>query len=239
VQDALRHAQGGTAVGDLAAASKSRRQQAEAVMRAVSTELAWYLEKNTISRAGLASLVEALGSGHHSTYLEGGDVFRDAAARADGNAILGHILGSKDRSRAVAARAARRAGLGDAVVRSMLPGVAAVTMGGLAVRANGGLGDVLGAMPSLGRWSRGNAHADLADILRRGCGAGPYAGASSGAWCAGARACGWLQAARRPALVSALYAHPPRHGVHAQNPGAAVAGALTHAFRSPRAWQAG
>ena len=95
--------------------------------------------------------------------------------RADGNAILGHILGSKDRSRAVAARAARQARLGDEVVRSMLPGLAAVTMGGLAVRANGGLGEVLGAMPSLGRWSRGNPHADLADILRRGCGAGPYA----------------------------------------------------------------
>ena len=175
MQDALRHAQGGAAAADLAAAFEVAPAAAEAAMRAVASELAWHLEKNTISRAGLANLVEALGSGHHGKYLDGGDVFRDAAVCADGNAILGHILGSKDRSRAVAARAARQAGLGDEVVRSMLPGLAAVAMGGLAMRANGGLGEVLGAMPSQGRWSCGNAHADLADILRRGCGAGPYA----------------------------------------------------------------
>ena len=56
----------------------------------------------------------------------------------------------------------------------MLPALAAVTMGGLAARASGSLGEVLRVMPSLGRWSRGEPHADLADILRRGCGAGPY-----------------------------------------------------------------
>jgi hypothetical protein len=29
-------------------------------------------------------------------------------------------------------------------------------------------------MPSLGHWSKGSPHADLADILRRGCGGGPH-----------------------------------------------------------------
>ena len=175
MQDALRQAQGGGGVADLATAFEIAPAAAEAAMRAVASELAWHLEKNTISRTGLANLVEALGHGHHGKYLEGGDIYRNEAACADGKAILGHILGSKDRSRAVAARAARTAGLGDELVRSMLPGIAAVTMGGLATRANGGLREVLGALPPLGRWSSGNPHADLADILRRGCGAGPYA----------------------------------------------------------------
>jgi Bacterial protein of unknown function (DUF937) len=175
MHDALRYMQGGPAVSDLAAAFDVTPAAAEAVMRAVARELAWHLEKNTISRAGLADLVEALGSGQHTKYLDGGDVFRDQDACADGNAILGHILGSKERSRAVAARAARQAGLRQEVVRSMLPGLAAVTMGRLAGRANGSLGEVLGVLPSLGRWSRGEPHADLADILRRGCGAGPFA----------------------------------------------------------------
>jgi Bacterial protein of unknown function (DUF937) len=175
MHDALRYMQGGPAVSDLAAAFDVTPAAAEAVMQAVARELAWHLEKNTISRAGLADLVEALGSGHHVKYLDGGNVFRDQAACADGNAILGHILGSKERSRTVAARAARQAGLGQEVVRSMLPGLAAVTMGRLAGRANGGLVEVLGVVPSLGPRSRGDPHADLADILRRGCGAGPYA----------------------------------------------------------------
>jgi hypothetical protein len=175
MHDALRYMQGGPAASDLAAAFDVTPAAAEVVMQAVARELAWHLEKNTISRTGLADLVEALGSGHHVKYLDGGDVFRDQAACADGNAILGHVLGSKDRSRAVAARAARQAGLGQEVVRSMLPGLAAVAMGRLAGRANGSLGEVLGVVPPLGRWSRGDPHADLADILRRGCGAGPYA----------------------------------------------------------------
>ncbi len=172
--EALRHVQGATAASDLATAFAITPAKAEAAMRAVAAELAWHLERNTLSRVGLADLVEALGSGHHAKYLEGGDVLRDAAVRADGNAILGHILGSKDRSRALAAHAARQAGVGEEIVRSMLPALAAVTMAGLAARSSSSLGEVLRAMPSLGRRSRGSPHADLADILRRGCGGGPY-----------------------------------------------------------------
>jgi len=175
MHDAVRYMQGGAAASDLAVAFDVTPAAAELVMRVVGRELTWHLEKNTISCAGLADLVEALGSGHHVKYLDGRDVFRDQAACADGNAILGHILGSKERSRAVAARAARQAGLEQEVVRSMLPGLAAVIMGRLAGRANGSLGEVLGVVPPLGRWGRGDPHADLADILRRGCGAGPYA----------------------------------------------------------------
>jgi hypothetical protein len=56
----------------------------------------------------------------------------------------------------------------------MLPGLAAVAMATLAVRAKSGLGEILARTPPLGRLSRGSPHADLADILRRRCGAGPY-----------------------------------------------------------------
>ena len=175
MHDALRHGHGGAAVAELAAMFGITPGEVETALRAVASEFAWHLEKNTLSRTGLADLVEALGSGHHARYLDGGDVFRDEAAKADGDAILGHILGSKDRSRMLAARAARRAGLDYAVTRSMLPGLAAITMGRMAEQAKTSLGEVIGVMPTLGRWSRGGPHADLADILRRGCGAGPYA----------------------------------------------------------------
>ena len=129
---------------------------------------------NTLSRGGLADLVEALGSGHHAGHLDKAEIFRDDAVRADGNAILRHVLGSKDRSRTLAARAARQCGLDARLVRAMLPGLAAVTMAGLAVRAKSSLGEILQRTPPLGRFSRGSPHTDLADILRRRCGAGPY-----------------------------------------------------------------
>ncbi len=175
MHDTRPHLQGGTVVRDLATAFDLAPAQAEAVMRAVMPELARHLEQNTLSRSGLADLVAALGSGHHAKYVDGDKPFSDVAARADGTAILGHILGSKARSRALAARAARQTGVSEGRIRSMLPALAVLAMGGLAVRARASLGEVLKVMPSLGRCSRGSPHADLADILRRGCGAGPYA----------------------------------------------------------------
>jgi hypothetical protein len=174
MRDTLRQVQGGSLRDELAAAFAVAPGQADAVMRAVMLELTWHLQKNTLSRGGLADLVEALGSGHHVAYLSAGNVFRDEAARADGNAILGHLLGSKDASRALAARAARQSGLVAFQVQAMLPHLAAVAMGGLALRAQTGLGEIVAQVPPLGRLSQGNAHSDLAGILRRRCGAGPY-----------------------------------------------------------------
>jgi hypothetical protein len=174
MHDTLRQAQAGSLRDELAAAFAIAPGQADAVMRAVMPELAWHVQKNTLSRGGLADLVEALGSGHHVAYLSAGNVFRDEAARADGNAILGHLLGSKDASRTLAARAARQSGLASSKVAAMLPHLAAVAMGGLALRAQSSLGEIVAQVPPLGRLSRGNAHADLAGILRRHCGAGRY-----------------------------------------------------------------
>jgi hypothetical protein len=174
MHDTLRSLQGGTVVADLATAFDLTPLQVEGVMRTVMPELAWHLEQNTLSRCGLADLVAALGKGNHARYLDS-KPFRDEAALADGRAILSHILGSKTRSRALAAKAARRAGVRQDSVRSMLPALAILTMGALSARAKAGIGEVLDVMPSLGRWSRGSPHADLADILRRGCGAGPHA----------------------------------------------------------------
>ena len=174
MHDTLRQAQGGSVADKLAAAFALAPAKAEAVLRAALPELAWHLHKNMLSRGGLADLVEALARGHHIAYLSLDNVFRDEAARKDGEAILGHILGSKDRSRTVAVRVARQTGVSDRMVRDMLPGLAAVSMGSLALRAKTMLADIVAQVPPLGRLSRGSPHADLADILRRSCGAGRY-----------------------------------------------------------------
>jgi len=174
MHDTLRSVQGETVAARLAAAFDITHAQAEAVMRAVMPELAWRLETHTLSRGGLADLVEALGSSDHASYLDRADVFRDEAARTHGNAVLGRVLGSKDRSRTLAARAARQSRLDPRLVRAMLPGLGTVAMAMLAVQAKSSLGEILQRTPPLGRLSRGSPHADLADILRRRCGAGPY-----------------------------------------------------------------
>jgi hypothetical protein len=174
MQDTLRHIHGGPDVAVLAGAFEVAPAKADAALRAVIREMAWHMERNTLSRVGLADLVEALGSVRHAGYLDDASALRGKAVCTDGNAVLAEILGTKDRSRALAARAAREAGLNGRTVLSMLPALAVIAMQRVAAGAKNGLDAVLAAMPSLGRCSRGSPHADLADILRRGCGAGPY-----------------------------------------------------------------
>jgi|GEM_PF-4306725 len=162
--------EGAGLAAELAAAFALAPAQAEAVAGAVLPELAWQLEQATLSRGGLADLVEAMGEGRHAP----GAGLNDPDAVRDGTAVLARLLGSKARSRALAARAARRAGVASDRVEAMLPALALAAMARLAERSQDSLGPILGALPPQGRWSRGNPHADLADILRRRCGAGPY-----------------------------------------------------------------
>jgi hypothetical protein len=174
MHDTLQSVQGESVPTRLAAAFDIAPAEAEAIMRAVMPELTWRVATRTLSRGGLADLVEMLGNGDPARHLDRADLLRDEAVRAYGNEILAHLLGSKDKSRTLAARAARQCRLDQRLVRRMLPGLAAVAMGTLAVRARSGLGEILTKVPPLGRLARGSPHADLADILRRRCGAGPY-----------------------------------------------------------------
>ena len=159
--------------------------QWQAALRAVQAEFAWQFEQITLSRTGLADVVELIGRSIHT--LSAGDASAgDASAgdavplcgrapTVDGPTILGQVLSGTDRDQALAARASRAAGWQGEIGMALLPDLAVAAMGAVAGRAHKGLGDVLNVLPALGRLSRGSPHADLADIVRRGCGAGPYA----------------------------------------------------------------
>ena len=56
----------------------------------------------------------------------------------DGNNILGHILGSKDVSRNVAAQAAESTGIDSSLIKKALPLIASLAMGALSKSSNAG-----------------------------------------------------------------------------------------------------
>ena len=147
IYDVIADAQGGRAIPNLAQAFGIAPEQAEAAVRTILPELVHGLERNTLSRGGLADLVAALGDGHHEVILENPLALADPRVRQDGNAILGHILGSKDRSRGLALQAARASGLGEGLIQMLLPILAQMLMGAVAKWAKGGLGDVIGRLP--------------------------------------------------------------------------------------------
>ncbi|HRD77493.1 MAG TPA: DUF937 domain-containing protein, partial [Hyphomicrobiaceae bacterium] len=141
IMDVLRQAQGGQAIDNLASAFSVEPEQADSVVAVVLPELAQRLERITLSRGGLADLVKALGDPRHRRALVDPGVFTDPAVGADGNAILGHIVGTRDASRAIAARAADASGLDEETVKRMLPFVAAFAMSGIAASLSGQLGE--------------------------------------------------------------------------------------------------
>jgi hypothetical protein len=61
----------------------------------------------------------------------------DPAAVANGNGILGHLLGSRAASSQVAQTASQQTGLSSDLLKSMLPVVATLVMGSLARQASG------------------------------------------------------------------------------------------------------
>lgn len=146
VIDQLRHADGGRAIGNLARSYGISHAEADAAVAALTPLLAERIERNTLSRGGLADLIAALGDGRHAAYGNGQLPLNDPRLVNDGNRILGHLLGTKDASRGVAARAASTSGLSEGLLKMLLPIIAGMIMNGLGKSTQGGLGDILSKM---------------------------------------------------------------------------------------------
>ena len=75
------------------------------------------------------SLLSALNTGSHQRYLDEPSTLSNQETIDDGNAILGHLFGSKDVSRNTAAHAAEKTGISADILKKILPMVAAAAMG--------------------------------------------------------------------------------------------------------------
>lgn len=136
ILDAIINAQDGAAVRQLGSQVGLGPDQTTAALSALVPALAAGFQRNVQSQGGLASLMTALSSGNHSQYLDTPGSLGAASAVADGNGILGHLLGSKDVSREVATRAAAQTGLSPDVLKRLLPLVATVMMGAFSKRSS-------------------------------------------------------------------------------------------------------
>jgi len=92
---------------------------------------------NGSSADGLGALLGALGKGNHQRYLEQPQLLGQTDTIQDGNRILGHLFGSKEVSRGIASKAAANTGIGEDILKHMLPMVASLAMGALSQKATG------------------------------------------------------------------------------------------------------
>lgn len=136
ILEAIMNAQNGRAVEHLGDQFGLNREQTSAAVAALVPALAAGVQRNMSSEGGLSGLVAALSGGRHQQYLENPSSLGAPATAADGNAILGHVFGSKEVSRQVATQASQQTGIDSAILKQMLPLIAAMVMGGLSRRAN-------------------------------------------------------------------------------------------------------
>lgn len=107
-------------------------------MEALLPGLTRGVQRGARQQGGLDALLGALKGGSHQQYVERPDVLERPETRLDGNAILGHILGSKDASRNMAGYASKQSGVSSTLLKQMLPVLATVVMGQLSKQTGGG-----------------------------------------------------------------------------------------------------
>jgi hypothetical protein len=147
ILEAILNAQGGGAAASAGQAVGLSQDQTSAALSALVPALASGLSKNAALPGGLDSLLGALTGGGHARYVDDPSTLQNPEAVTDGNAILGHILGSKDASRAVASQAAAQTGIGEDVLKKLLPMAATLVMGSLAKQQGGA---IAAAVPGAG-----------------------------------------------------------------------------------------
>lgn len=136
VMDMILQAQSGGQIEQMARTFGIEPAQAQAAVGQLLPGLAAGVKRNMASEAGLGSLAKALQTGDHQKYLDQPEILGEPQTVAEGNAILGHILGSKDASRSLAEQAHGQTGLDTGIIKQMLPMVASMLMGSLSKQAS-------------------------------------------------------------------------------------------------------
>ncbi|RUM99101.1 DUF937 domain-containing protein [Pseudaminobacter arsenicus] len=134
--DMLANAQQGNGMEALARQFGLSQQQAQAAVEALLPAFSQGLKQNTADPYGIGAFMTAMASGQHAKYFDNPANAFSPSGIKEGNGILGHLFGSKDLSRAVADQAAQATGIGQEVLKQMLPVIASMIMGGLAKQSN-------------------------------------------------------------------------------------------------------
>lgn len=144
--DMVMQAQGGGLVEQLGKTVGLENRQAAAAVQQLLPALTKAMQGNVESSGGMESLLGALTRGHHAEYVENPQRLAQPEAVEEGNGILGHLLGSKDASRALAKQVSGETGIGEDALKKLLPLAAAALMGTLSRSNQGGAAGILGLL---------------------------------------------------------------------------------------------
>ncbi len=167
--DMMANAQNGQGMDALARQFNLSQQQAQAAVEALLPAFSQGLKRNASDPYGVGAFLTAIANGNHAKYFEDAQAAFTPQGMAEGNGILGHLFGSKELSRAVAAQAAQATGIGQQVLQQMLPAIAAMIMGGLFKQSTGqfGPGQFGGGQAAAGFGGSGNPLGEIIEQMMR------------------------------------------------------------------------
>jgi hypothetical protein len=139
------------------------------LMAALEPALKGGLRRQTSTVSGLASLQKALQNGNHGRYLDRPELLDEAGSREDGNRILGHLFGSMEVSREVAAKASAETGIDVGLIKQALPLLAGLTMAAMGrnSQAKGDASTGSGLAGMLNGGKNDNALGDIMNLARK------------------------------------------------------------------------
>jgi hypothetical protein len=138
--DLMMQAGNGKAMEAYARQFNLAQDQAAKAVAALMPAFSAGLKRQSSNPFDLASLMQKAAAGNYASYFE--DLARAFTPQgmADGQAALEQIFGSQDVARAVAEQAAKFTGIGQDVMRQMMPALADSMMGGLFKEMTGQIG---------------------------------------------------------------------------------------------------
>lgn len=140
--DMMLRAQNGAAMDALGKQFGLAQEQVAQALAALMPAFSSGLKRTVTNPYDLSGLFSAMSSGNYGQYFEDLSKAFTPQGVADGNQVLQQLFGSKEVSRAIAAQAAQVTGIGQDILKAMLPTMADTIMGGLLKQ---GLGQMSGA----------------------------------------------------------------------------------------------
>ncbi|MBU1314128.1 MAG: DUF937 domain-containing protein [Alphaproteobacteria bacterium] len=148
--DMMLKAQNGAAMDAMARQFNLAQEQAAQAMAALTPAFSSGLKRTATNPYDFGALMNTMMSGSYAKYFEDlGKTFTPQGV-ADGNAVLEKLFGSPEVSRAIAAQAEQLTGVGQDILKKMMPAMADTLMGGMFKQATGQMqqgGDIFASTP--------------------------------------------------------------------------------------------
>jgi len=162
--ESILQSQGGGVLKQLAQSSNMEEGQAATALSQLVPALTAGLRQNA-AQGGIEDLLGALSSGSHDRCLDQPELLATPESVQDGNGILGHILGGKDASRALAGKVSANTGIGEDALKRLLPLAATLVMGHLSKSTGHGSAGAGGLMSLLDADRDGSVVDDVMGML--------------------------------------------------------------------------